>query len=67
MYLTKPLPTVDDDNYDLICSKKDEALGLIALYIKPNLSHHTEDNKGVKEICDTFKSLFRTVNTTWGN
>jgi hypothetical protein len=45
-------------------SEKDEALGLITLNIKPNLIHHTKDNKSVKEIWDTFKNLFGTVNTT---
>jgi hypothetical protein len=48
MYLARLLPVEDDDNYDLICLKKDEALGLITLYVKPDLIHHTKDNKSVK-------------------
>jgi hypothetical protein len=64
--LTKPLPLVDD-NYDLVCLKKDEALGLIALYVEPDLIYHMKDNKSAKEIWDTFKKLFGIVNTTLVN
>jgi hypothetical protein len=35
---------------------KDEALGLITLYVEPYLIHHTKDKKSVKEIGDTFSS-----------
>lgn len=64
MYLTKPLPPIDDDNYDLIFLKKDEDLGLVTLNIEPTLIHHTNDNRSVKEIWDTFKNLIGTVSTT---
>ena len=29
MYLEKPISVEDDDNYELVCLKKDEALGMI--------------------------------------
>jgi hypothetical protein len=52
MYLERLPPTKDDDSYDLVCLKKDEALGLITfmssliLFI---LIHRTKDNKSVME------------------
>lgn len=49
MYFAMLLPIRDDDD-DLVCLTKDEALGLITLYVKPNLIHHTKDNKRAKEI-----------------
>jgi len=49
MYLARPFFAKDDDNYDL-CLKKDEALGLITIYVNLDLNHHTEDNKGAREI-----------------
>jgi hypothetical protein len=45
MYLARLLPAKDDDSYDLVCLKKDKALGLITLYVKHDLIHHTKDNK----------------------
>jgi hypothetical protein len=42
------MPTLDDDNYDLVCLKEDEALGLIAVYVEPNLVHHIKNNKSAK-------------------
>lgn len=39
----------DDDNYDVVCLKKDKTLELITLYVKFDLIHNTKDNKGVKE------------------
>jgi hypothetical protein len=67
MYLTKPLSVEDDDSYDLVRLKKDKALGLITLYVKPGLIHRNKDNKSAKEIWDTFKTLFGTMNTTQVN
>jgi hypothetical protein len=43
--------------------KKDEALGLITLYMEPHLVHHT-NNKSAKQVCDAFHILFGVVNTT---
>jgi hypothetical protein len=65
--LGRLLPVEDDDSYDLVCLKKDKALRLITLYVEPDLIHHTKDNKGAKEIWDTFKTLFGTMNTTQVN
>ena len=67
MYLTNPLSVEDDDSYDLVCLKEEEALGLITLYVKPSLIHHNKDDKSEKEIWDTFKTLFGAVNTTQVN
>jgi len=64
MYLARLLPVEDDDSYDLVCLKEEEALGLITLYIEPALIHDTKDNKGAKEVWDTFKILFGMVNTS---
>jgi hypothetical protein len=47
MYLEKPLLAVTDDNDDLVTLNKDEALGLINLYVELDLVHHT-NNKSVK-------------------
>jgi len=64
MYLARSFPTEDDDNEDLAYLKKDEALGLITLYVNLILIHHTNDKKGAKEIWDTSKTLFGMMNTT---
>lgn len=37
--LAKPLLVANDDNYDLICLKKDKSLGFNTLYVDPNLTH----------------------------
>jgi hypothetical protein len=50
MYLEKPLLAEDDDGYDLVCLKKDEALGLITFYVERGLVHHTKGNKSAKQI-----------------
>jgi hypothetical protein len=47
---------VIDDSYDLICLKKDEALGLRTLYMEPDLSHHT-NSKTAKKVWDSFHTL----------
>jgi hypothetical protein len=49
MYLEKPLPATTKNNYDLICVKNDEALGLITLYMEADLVHHT-GNKSAKQV-----------------
>jgi len=67
MYLVKPLPIVNDNGYVLVCLKKDEALGIITLHVKPDLVHHTKDNNGANEIWDTINNIFGTVNTTQVN
>jgi hypothetical protein len=67
MYLAKPLLAANDENCDFICLKKDKALRLITWFVEPDLIHHSKDNKGAKEICDTFKSPFGIVNTTQVN
>jgi hypothetical protein len=48
MYLEKLLSIGTNDNYDLSCLKNDEALGLIILYVEPNLVHHTTKNNSAK-------------------
>ena len=62
MYLVMLLCAEVDGNDSMVCLNMDEALGQIILYVEPNLIHHTEDNKGMKEIWDTFKIPFRMVN-----
>jgi hypothetical protein len=47
-----------------MCVKKDESLKIITIKIYPNLIDHTKDNKSVKEIWDTFKNPFGTMDTT---
>jgi hypothetical protein len=64
MFLEKHLPHTIDDNKNLMCIKKDEALEKITLYIKPNLIHHTKDDRTTKEICNNFYKLFWIVNST---
>ena len=49
MYLMRLLPTEDDNIYDLVCLEKDEGVRLITLYVKPDIIHHTKDNKVAKE------------------
>jgi hypothetical protein len=61
------LPAPDDDSYDLVCLKKDEAIGLITLYVKLDLVHHIMNNKTAKQILDTSHNLFDAVNTTQVN
>jgi len=60
------LPTKDDSS-DLLCLKKDKALGLITLCVEPDLVHQTKGNKSAKQIWDAFHNLFGTVNTTQVN
>jgi hypothetical protein len=67
MYLEKPLPALDNDHYDLVCMKKDEALGLITLYVEPDFVHNTENNRSAKQIWHTFHNLFSAMNTTQVN
>jgi hypothetical protein len=57
----------NNDSYDLVCLKKDEAHGRITSYTEPKLIHHNKDNKGAKKIWDAFKNFFGTVNTTQAN
>ena len=57
MHLVMLLFAEVDDNDDMVCLRMDEALGQTILYVEPNLIHHTKDNKGAKEIWDTFKTL----------
>jgi hypothetical protein len=45
-------------------SKEDEALRIITLNVALDLIHHTKDKKNAKEILDTIKTLFGTINTT---
>jgi hypothetical protein len=47
----------------ILCLKKDEAFGLITLYIELDLVHHTIGKKSAKQIWDSFHTLFGTMNT----
>jgi nucleoside-specific outer membrane channel protein Tsx len=40
--------------------EEDEALGLITLYMEPDLVHHT-NNKSAKQVWDAFHTLFGTI------
>lgn len=55
-----------DNNYGLLCLKKDEALGF-TLYVELYLVHYTKDIKSAKQIWEAFHNLFGTVNTTQVN
>jgi len=39
MYLYKSLGAATDDSDDLVCFNKDEAIGLITLYVEPARSY----------------------------
>jgi hypothetical protein len=55
------------DIYDFVFLKKDEALGLITIYVELKLIGHTKDNECAKEVWDTFKIVFGMVNTAQVN
>jgi hypothetical protein len=42
--------------YDLVCLKKDESLGLITLYVEPDLAHQT-NIKTTRQVWDSLHTL----------